>query len=137
MADTPSMISSNIHHFHRAFLNRDDKELRRGGRFRTTSVRSSLGQVLDLSHCGAMVLKKRLCKAPKRGPFPVEIRYDDMRVVVQARLARQSKQRGIGHMLGLEFVEMTDEQRAVVQDIIRGSRCWETVADAPGMGEAA
>lgn len=121
------MISKNIHHFNKAFASAQVDEHRKGGRFRTSSVMSGLGRVLDLSHCGAMVVKRRFCKVPAVGRFDLTLRFEELHVTVTARVARQSKQRGFGHLLGLEFLDVTESQREAIKEIIRDSRCWETL----------
>lgn len=121
------MLSRNIHHFNQAFLISQEAEHRRGGRFRTSSVTSGLGRVLDLSNCGALVLKKRFAKVPVLATFALTIRYEACKVTMNARIARQSKQRGIGTLLGLEFLDVTEEQVDALRDIIRNSRDWEVI----------
>lgn len=90
-------------------------------------MHTALGHVLDLSHCGALVLKKRFRKAPALATFPLEIKYEELSVTVTARVARQSKQAGIGQLLGLEFIDVTEQQRDGIKDIIRDSRSWEVL----------
>lgn len=121
------MISRNLFHFNKAFHQQDVEENRRGGRFPTSCVESTLGRVIDLSHCGAMVLKRRFRKLPDTEEFVIRLRYAEFEVLVDARIVRQSKQKGVGLLLGLEFINVTDEQREAIKEIIRDSRSWEAL----------
>lgn len=118
------MLSNNIHYLDKAFQSSEKEENRRGGRFPTTSVYSSMGEVLDLSSSGALIIKRRFKRVPSEAVFVVEINYEEIRAVVNARLARQVKKRGIGHLLAVEFVDLTDEQCESLRDIVRNSRNW-------------
>ncbi|MEM6258527.1 MAG: hypothetical protein AAF711_08240 [Planctomycetota bacterium] len=118
------MLSNNINHYDKAFQISEEKENRKGGRFSTSSVFSNMGEVLDLSSCGALIIKRRFKKVPQEAVFIVEIKYEEIRAVLNARLARQFKKRGIGQLLAVEFVDVTEEQRDVIRDIVRNSRSW-------------
>lgn len=118
------MLSSNINHLEKAFQSTETEEHRKGGRFPTSSVRSSIGEVLDLSSCGALIIKRRFRKAPTEDVFGIEIKYEEIKATVNARVVRVVKKRGIGHLIAVEFVEMTDEQREAIRDVVRNSRNW-------------
>ena len=118
------MLSSNINHFDKAFQEKQQEEHRKGGRFPTTSVYSNLGELLDLSSTGALIAKRRWRKVPSGDSFVVELRYAEIRVAVQARLVREAKKRGIGHLVAIEFLDLSEEQREVIRDIVRNSRSW-------------
>lgn len=122
------MLSRNIHCLSEAYLNGESAdENRRGGRFNLVNVKSQFGDVLDLSHCGALIVKGRLQRVPKLANFPLTIGYEDIRVTVTAKLVRKSKVKGIGTLLGLELIVVSPEQREAIRDITRRSRRWEVM----------
>ena len=105
------------------------EELRRGGRFSTVATQSELGKVLDLSHCGALIAKRWFCRTPVLATFPVEITHDDISITMTARLARKQRIKGIGLVLGLEFLDVTSEQRDQLKEIIHRSRRWNVLPE--------
>ena len=121
---TEVMLSANINHYDKAFNQSEGKENRKGGRFPTASVSSNLGEVLDLSSCGALIIKKRFRRVPSSETFTMQIKYEEIKAVVAARLVRQTKKRGIGHLVAVEFVDITENQREAVKEIVRNSRSW-------------
>lgn len=118
------MLSNNINHLEKAFHSAETEEHRKGGRFPTSSVRSSLGEVLDLSSCGALIIKRRFRKAPTEDVFGIEIKYEEIKAMLNARVVRCIKKRGIGQLIAIEFVDTTDEQIEAIKDIVRNSRNW-------------
>lgn len=118
------MLSANVNHYDKAFHDSDTEENRRGGRFPTTSVRSGLGEVIDLSFSGALLIKRRFRRVPGDDSFTLKFRYEELTAVVQARVVRESKKRGVGHLIAVEFVEVSDQQREAIQEIVRNSRSW-------------
>ena len=118
------MLSSNINHFDKAFHEAQREEHRKGGRFPTTSVYSTFGEVLDLSSGGALILKRRLRGVPKQQTFAIEIRYEEIKVAVQARVVREGKKKGIGHLIAIEFLEVSEVKQELIRDIVRNSRSW-------------
>ena len=118
------MLSNNINHFDKAFNQTQQEEHRKGGRFPTMSVHTNLGEVLDLSSGGALIIKRWWRKVPSAETFTVEITYNEIRVTVQARLVREAKKKGIGHLIAIEFMDPTEKQVEVIRDIVRNSRSW-------------
>ena len=118
------MLSNNINHFEKAFHQEQTEENRKGGRFPTANVWSGLGDVLDLSSTGALIIKRRFLRVPSDEAFVVEIRYEEISVVVNAQLVRRFKKKGIGHLVAIEFLDVTEEQCEAVREIVRNSRSW-------------
>ncbi|MBX2852334.1 MAG: PilZ domain-containing protein [Phycisphaeraceae bacterium] len=118
------MLSNNINHFDKAFAQTQQEESRKGGRFPTMSVYSSLGEVLDLSSGGALLVKRRWRRVPTAEAFVVEIKYAEIKVAIRSRLVREAKKKGIGHLLAIEFMDMTEQQLELIRDIVRNSRSW-------------
>lgn len=118
------MLSNNINHFEKAFRQEQREENRKGGRFPTMCVYSSLGELLDLSSTGALIAKRRWRRVPSGESFVIELRYSEIKVAVKARLVREAKKRGIGHLVAVEFQDLTEEQREIIRDIVRNSRSW-------------
>jgi len=118
------MLSNNINHYDKAFDQSACEEKRKGGRFPTSSVWSGLGDVLDLSSSGALIIKRRFLRVPGNEVFIVEIKYEEITAVVHARLVRRFKKKGIGQLLAIEFIDVTEDQREVVREIVRNSRSW-------------
>lgn len=124
------MLSRNIHKLSELKIaGLETEELRRGGRFSMVGTRSDLGKVLDLSHCGALIIKKRFRRTPVLATFPIQICHEDIRVTVMARLARKQHISGIGKVLGLEFLEVTKDQRDKLKEIIQRSRRWNVLPE--------
>ena len=129
------MFSGNLQHLCQALASENGAdESRRGGRFGLVGARSDLGAVMDLSHCGALIHKRRFCRAPVMATFPVTIQHEKLRLVVNARVARKQRVPGIGVVLGLEFLEITPMQRETIKEIITCCRHWSVL---PGSSEAA
>lgn len=123
------MLSRNIHLLSEQYIaGLREEENRRGGRFSMVGVSSNLGKVLDLSHCGVLIAKRRFQRAPVLATFPMVIRYDELKVVLVARVARKKKIKGIGKVLGLEFLEVNTDQREAIKEIIQRSRPWNAMA---------
>lgn len=120
------MLSANLNHYGDAFHASEDEEKRKGGRFPTTSVYSDLGEVIDLSCSGALIAKKRFKRVPGEEVFGTKLRYEEINAAVSARVIRESKKRGIGHFIAIEFVDLTEEQYEAIKEIVRNSRCWRT-----------
>ena len=118
------MLSRNIHKLPDSYFS-DEKtdNHRRGGRMPMVAVQSSLGRVLDLSCCGAQIQK-----AKWRRPLAVdrevilEINAYRIQVEVKVRIARREKIRGLGHVYGIEFLEISELQRKQILDI--ANRGW-------------
>jgi|GEM_PF-2908826 len=122
------MINQNILHLENAYKKHLlDDENRRGGRFRMVKVDSNMGKLLDLSHCGALVRKKRFQKLPSMATFPIRIHFEECVVTLNARLVRDYKVKGIGRLMGLEFLDVRPEQRESIKEIIERSRNWEVI----------
>jgi hypothetical protein len=118
------MLSNNINHFDKAFKQTQQEENRKGGRFPTANVWSGLGDVLDLSSSGALIIKRRFVRVPSEETFVIELKYEEISVVVSAQLVRRFKKKGIGTLVAIEFLDVTDEQREVIREIVRNSRSW-------------
>lgn len=118
------MLSNNIKHFDKAFSQEEQEEHRKGGRFPTMCVYTNLGEVLDLSSGGALIIKRWWRKVPTRETFMVEVKYDEIHVAVRARLVREAKKKGIGHLIAIEFLDTTEKQVEMIRDIVRNSRSW-------------
>ncbi|MFK7788421.1 MAG: PilZ domain-containing protein [Phycisphaeraceae bacterium] len=118
------MLSANINHYDKAFHESKTEENRKGGRFPTTSVWSGLGEVIDLSFSGALLIKRRFKRVPGEETFAIKFKYEEMKAVVAARVVRESKKRGVGHLIAVEFVDLTEEQRGAIKEIVRNSRSW-------------
>ncbi|MGB0767338.1 MAG: PilZ domain-containing protein [Phycisphaeraceae bacterium] len=129
------MPHRNINYFSKAFAKSQEDEHRKGGRFGASGVKTSLGRVVDLSHCGASIIKRRWHAVPD-DTFELQVRFAELSVSLQARVVRQTKERGLGTILGLEFVDVADAQREAIKEIIRNSRCWEVFDQSnPGSSE--
>jgi hypothetical protein len=118
------MLSKNINYLDQAFHGSETEEQRKGGRFPTTSVRSSLGEVLDLSSGGALIIKRRFRKPPTDKVFSIDIKFAEIKTRLNARVVRSFKKKGIGHLIAVEFIDTTEEQREAIKDVVRNSRSW-------------
>ena len=121
---TGLMLSNNINHYDKAFQEAQRDEQRKGGRFATSSVWSGLGELLDLSGSGALIIKRRMRKIPKEKVFAIQISYEEIKVAINARVVRDFKKKGIGHLVAVEFIDLTEEQGEMLREIVRNSRSW-------------
>ncbi|MFI4860337.1 MAG: PilZ domain-containing protein [Phycisphaerales bacterium JB063] len=115
-------LSLNIHKLTDAYMNGESasEELRRGGRMPMVGVKSNLGPVLDLSFCGVLIRRswwRSTLRQKQR--LIVVIKFDGVRVAVKARVARKAKKRGIGWVYGLEFTNVSPEQRDKIMHVAR------------------
>ncbi|XAL99517.1 PilZ domain-containing protein [Phycisphaeraceae bacterium D3-23] len=115
-------LSLNIHKLTDAYMKGESpaEEHRRGGRMPMVGVKSNLGRVLDLSFCGVLV-KRSWWRSPMRVKqrMIVIIKFDGVRVAVKARVARRAKKRGIGWVYGIEFINISPEQRDKIMHVAR------------------
>ncbi|MEM9416082.1 MAG: PilZ domain-containing protein [Planctomycetota bacterium] len=113
-------LSLNIHKLTDAYMQGETpaEEHRRGGRMPMVGVKSNLGKVLDLSYCGVLVRRSRW-RSPLRikQRLIVIIKFDGVRVAVKARVARKAKKRGIGWVYGLEFTNISPDQREKIMHV--------------------
>lgn len=127
------MQSANLNHYGNAFHKSGDEENRKGGRFSTASVHTCLGEAIDLSSSGALIAKRRFKRVPGQETFGIKFKYEEIDAVVSARVVRESKKRGVGHLIAIQFVDLTDDQREAIKEIVRNSRCWRAFElDHPG-----
>lgn len=118
-------LSLNIHKLTDAYLNGEEaaEEARRGGRMPMVGLKSNLGRVLDLSHCGVLIHRGGLFRGLRINQrVVVVLKFSDVKVAVKARVARKEKKRGIGRVYGLEFLNITDKQRQQICHI--GQSCF-------------
>ena len=88
----PVSLSRNIHKLTDAFMNdQQTEEHRRGGRMPMVGVKSNLGRVLDLSHCGALIRRSGLHVDQH---VVIVLKFDQVRAAIRARIARKLKKRG-------------------------------------------
>lgn len=120
----PFMRSHNANDYDKVFQQTSHDEPRNNGRFGTSGVWSGLGELVDLSASGALILKSRLKKIPKKNIFAIHIQYEELKVTANARVTRDFKKKGIGHLVAIEFIDLDVERREMLRDIIRNSRSW-------------
>lgn len=90
---------------------------RSGGRLRVCGVTSDLGPVLDLSQAGMRAAVKGKPKMHER--LCVRVMSDGITVAVEARVVWM-KRRGLWrYEVGVEFIDMTDEQRQQIRELVR------------------
>ena len=89
-----------------------ERENRRHGRLRTEGAASSLGTVLDLSASGMKVFRKGVPPVQEGETFRIEVRTDCEALPVNVIVRRITKVGRRRFEYGLEFIEMTDADRA-------------------------
>jgi len=85
---------------------------RRHGRVRCGDTRCTLGEVLDLSASGVRVLVRGRVRLKKDSVTPMLLEMGDNVVPVKARVVWISRAGWFRHTAGLQFVDVTPEQRA-------------------------
>lgn len=100
-------------------MSADKPDNRSRGRMRCNNVETSLGPVLDFSATGMRILSKREIIQENDQPLMVRIdsAFDPIAVPVQVRWSRKLGWRR--WETGLQFVELTEEAKAVLADIAR------------------
>lgn len=122
------MLSRNIHLLSTQMLEGiREEENRRGGRFGMVGVKSDLGRVIDLSHCGALIEKKRFKRVPPLAQFHFTLWHRDVKATLMARLIRKQTVKGIGVVMGVEFLEVSAVQRDVLKQIVTNCRHWDAL----------
>ncbi|MFG0251253.1 MAG: PilZ domain-containing protein [Phycisphaerales bacterium JB038] len=97
----------------------DHSSRRRFGRMRIEHLPCSLGTVLDLSAGGLRVLTNKL-SAKKLGEMvPVELNGTHRSGTFQAEVTWSERVGFRRHVVGLRFLDLTDEQRATIAAIAR------------------
>ena len=116
-------LSRNIHKLTDAFMNDEQaQEHRRGGRMPMIGVKSNLGRVLDLSHCGVLIRRSGLRSVLRVDQeVVIVLKFDQVRAAIRARIARKLKKAGVGWVYGLEFLDISSEQREMIRHI--GQSC--------------
>ena len=107
---------------------------RRAGRLRCGDLRCSLGAVKDLSATGVLISRRKpaITDGPE-GARPIVIWIENPgngRVFLKARPVRCKRVGLMRHEVAYQFVELTDDKRAALVEIARGSVHHEF-----GMGE--
>jgi len=100
-------------------MNSDKPDSRSRGRMRCNNVETSIGPVLDFSSTGMRVLSKREIRLEEGESMLVRIEsaFDPITVPVVVRWSKKLGWRR--YETGVQFVELTDEARAVLADIAR------------------
>jgi hypothetical protein len=97
----------------------DKHDNRSRGRMRCNNVETSIGPVLDFSSTGMRVLTKREIKINEDDTLEVRITsaFDPVTVPVAVRWSKKLGWRR--YETGVQFVDLTDEARAVLAEIAR------------------
>lgn len=102
--------------------NSDASNRRRMGRLLCDDLRSSLGEVVDLSATGMRV---RVSGKPPQADvvaIPVTLVHHEETLTLMARVAWVQKDGWFKHAVGLEFVNLTDSQRTELAALARVAR---------------
>ena len=110
----------------------DDR--RGGGRILTDPVRCNAGSVLDLSCTGARMLPFKRWKQDELRRVSFSLSSGDGAVTVKARCAWVRKRGffGLGQIVGLQFVEVSEQERLALTRIATtaAKRAWASHASS-------
>lgn len=96
-----------------------DLNRRKSGRLMCAGLFSSLGVVADLSAGGCRVQCTHWRSLPMGGTFHVTLEGDGMAVLLTARIVRKTRLGFRRYEYGLEFIDMTDQQRQMLAELSR------------------
>ena len=104
-------------------INLDDEpygpDASRHGRLRTEKLRTVLGEVADLSASGLRLCCKGKCRVNADQQLELKLQALEEQVVVTGRVVWTSKTGFRRYELGVEFVDLTDEQKRQLLTIAR------------------
>ncbi len=92
---------------------------RRAGRLRTEDLRSTLGQVYDLSSTGIGVVRRGRRIGGVGDGVMIRLHYGDHDLVVSCRIMRIERLGFRRHRYGLQFVDVTPEQQVTIGRLAR------------------
>lgn len=102
---------------------------RRHGRVRCDQTQCTLGDVLDLSASGVRVLIRGRVRLKKDSVTPMLLEIGDAVAPVKAKVVWISRAGWFRHTAGLQFVDLTPEQRARVAQIAQVASNNEYIRD--------
>lgn len=102
---------------------------RRHGRVRCDQTKCTLGEVLDLSASGVRVLIRGRVRLKKDSVTPMLLEVGEAVAPVKARVVWVSKAGWFRHTAGLQFVDLTPEQRARLAQIAQAASNNEYIRD--------
>ena len=92
---------------------------RRAGRLRTEDLRSTLGQVYDLSSTGVGVVRRGRKIGSIGDGVMIRLSYLDHDLIVSCRIMRIERLGFRRHRYGLQFVEVSPEAQATICRLAR------------------
>ena len=102
---------------------------RRHGRVRCDETKCTLGEVLDLSASGVRVLIRGRVRLKKDSVTPMLLEIGDAVAPVKAKVVWISREGWFRHTAGLQFVDLTPEQKAKVAQIAQAASNNEYIRD--------
>ena len=95
------------------------EERRRHGRLKCDSTDCALGELIDLSASGMRVLRKGRSPYKIGSEFKIDLWMDQTKIPVTVRLVHIEKRGFRKRVLGLEFINQSDEQRRRIVELAR------------------
>lgn len=105
---------------------RTKAERRRSGRIKSESVWCNLGMVEDISAGGVRIRSRRSLEGEQR----LELAVAEHHVELRARVAWVAQEGRKKHCIGLEFIDVTDEQARMIRAIAFTCRSHSKREDA-------
>lgn len=98
------------------------EERRRHGRLKCDSTDCTLGELVDISASGMRVMRRG--RSPYRigFEFKLDLWMDQMKIPVKVRLVHIEKRGFRRRILGLEFIDQSDEQRRRIVEVARNAQ---------------
>jgi PilZ domain-containing protein len=102
---------------------------RRHGRVRCGETKCTLGEVLDLSASGVRVLIRGRVRLKRDAVTPMILEMGDRTASVMARVVWVVKAGWFRHTAGLQFVDVTPDQRAKLAQLAQAAGNNEYIRD--------
>lgn len=99
-----------------------ETQRRRHGRLRCEALRCCLGDVMDLSASGFQARRRGKPVIRQGDEGLIELTYDHLKVTLPARCVRIDQDGPRHFTYGLTFLELNDEQRQQLCELMRVSR---------------
>ena len=107
---------------------------RKSGRLVCEGLASDLGEVRDLSPRGCRIRAKSMGAMPLGKRFLLSLTGEGCVLLVEARIVRRQRLSMFQHEYGLEFIDPTPEQTAMIGEIVRSTAVNRLI---PSIDEAA
>jgi len=108
-------------------ITRADEEARRTGRVRCRNVRSSIGEVVEVSGSGLRIRSRTKPPVREHQQFELSLHVLGRDVTIGSRAIWVRKRGWRRWEMGVQFTRVTDDARRSLKDLVRASMINEAV----------